>query len=52
MDGQSPMIRFTWILLNWDTFFRREFAKLEIAEYQLKLIIFDVSEEVIVQWYP
>jgi hypothetical protein len=36
----------------WNTFFRREFAKLAVAEYQLKLIIFDVSDEVIVQWYP
>jgi hypothetical protein len=36
----------------WNTFFRREFAKLAIAEYQLRLIIFDVSDEVIVQWYP
>ena len=36
----------------WNTFFRREFAKLAIAEYQLNLIIFDVSKEVIVKWYP
>ena len=36
----------------WNTFFRRKFAKPAIAEYQLKLIIFDVSEEIIVQWYP
>jgi hypothetical protein len=36
----------------WLTFFRREFAKLAIAEYQLNLIIFDVSEEAIVQWHP
>ncbi|MFN6067309.1 MAG: element excision factor XisH family protein, partial [Pseudanabaena sp.] len=36
----------------WNTFFRREFAKLAIAEYQINLIIFDVSEERIVQWYP
>ena len=34
----------------WNTFFKREFAKLAIAEYQLKLVIFDVIQEVIVQW--
>ncbi len=36
----------------WNTFFRREFAKLAIAEYQLNLIVFDGAEEVILQWYP
>lgn len=36
----------------WQTFFRREFAQLAIAEYQLNLMIFDVLEEAIVQWYP
>jgi hypothetical protein len=36
----------------WNTFFKREFAKLAIVEHQLKLVIFDVIQEVIVQWKP
>jgi len=36
----------------WTTFFRREFTKLAIAEYQLPLIIVDLDQEEIVAWNP
>ncbi len=52
LDDASRLLYLAIPDTAWNTFFRREFAKLAIAEYQLKLIIFDVSEEVIVQWYP
>ncbi len=34
----------------YNTFFARRFVQLIIQEYQLKLIIFDSVQEVIVQW--
>ncbi|WP_353258999.1 XisH family protein [Prochlorothrix hollandica] len=36
----------------WSTFFRREFAKLAIAEHQLQLIIIDLAQEEIIEWSP
>lgn len=36
----------------WITFFRREFAKLAIAEYQIKLIVINLAQEEVVKWSP
>lgn len=36
----------------YETFFRREFAQISIERYQIKQIIYDPIQEVIVQWIP
>ncbi|MGB7086570.1 MAG: XisH family protein [Phormidesmis sp.] len=36
----------------YETFFRREFAQISIERYQIKQIIYDPTQEVIVQWIP
>ncbi|MDY7023019.1 MAG: XisH family protein [Cyanobacteriota bacterium] len=34
----------------YETFFKREFAQISVEKYQLKLIIYNPIQEVIVQW--
>ncbi len=34
----------------YEAFFRREFAQISLERYQIKLIIYDPIQEVIVQW--
>ena len=34
----------------YETFFKREFAQISLERYQIKLIIYDPIQEVIVQW--
>ncbi len=50
LDDPNRVLYLAIPLEAWNTFFKREFARLAIAEHQLKLLIFDVIEEVIVQW--
>jgi hypothetical protein len=38
--------------IAYDTFFKKDFPRLIIQEYQLNLLIYDVENEVIVQWQP
>jgi hypothetical protein len=35
---------------TYEVFFRREFAQISLERYQIKLIIYDPIQEVIVQW--
>ncbi|MCA6598198.1 MAG: XisH family protein [Pseudanabaena sp. M046S1SP1A06QC] len=35
---------------TYEAFFRREFAQISLERYQIKLIIYDPIQEVIVQW--
>lgn len=37
---------------HYETFFKREFAQISVERYQIKQIIYDPSQEVIVQWIP
>ncbi|QSV62594.1 MAG: fatty-acid oxidation protein subunit alpha [Dolichospermum sp. DL01] len=39
-------------VVAYETFFRREFAQISLERYQIKQIIYDPIEEVIVQWIP
>ncbi|MFN5727542.1 MAG: XisH family protein [Pseudanabaena sp.] len=34
----------------YESFFKREFAQISLERYQIKLIIYDINQEVIVQW--
>ncbi|MFN9860715.1 MAG: XisH family protein [Pseudanabaena sp.] len=34
----------------YESFFKREFAQVSLERYQIKLIIYDINQEVIVQW--
>ncbi|WP_103669007.1 XisH family protein [Pseudanabaena sp. BC1403] len=34
----------------YESFFKREFAQISLERYQIKLIIYDTIQEVIVQW--
>ena len=34
----------------YEAFFRREFAQISLERYQIKLIVYDPIQEVIVQW--
>lgn len=34
----------------YEAFFKREFAQISLEKYQIKLIIYDPIQEVIVQW--
>ncbi len=36
----------------YEAFFKREFAQISLERYQIKLIIYDPIQEVIVQWIP
>lgn len=36
----------------YEAFFRREFAQISVERYQIKQIIYDPIQEVIVQWIP
>lgn len=36
----------------YETFFKREFAQISIERYQIRQIIYDPIQEVIVQWIP
>ena len=36
----------------YEAFFKREFAQISLERYQIKLIIYDPFQEVIVQWIP
>ncbi|GCL35571.1 MULTISPECIES: XisH family protein [Sphaerospermopsis] len=36
----------------YESFFKREFAQISIERYQIKQIIYDPIEEVILQWIP
>ena len=37
-------------VLTYNTFFKREFAQMSLERYEIKLIIYDPKQEVIVQW--
>jgi hypothetical protein len=37
---------------TYEAFFKREFAQISLERYQIKLIIYDPIQEVIVQWIP
>ncbi|NEP80400.1 MAG: hypothetical protein F6K17_31780 [Okeania sp. SIO3C4] len=39
-------------VVAYDTFFKREFAQISLERYEIKLIIYDPIQEVIVQWIP
>ncbi|MBE9259498.1 XisH family protein [Dolichospermum sp. LEGE 00246] len=39
-------------VVAYETFFKREFAQISLERYQIKQIIYDPIEEVIVQWIP
>lgn len=36
----------------YDIFFQKEFPRLIIQEYQLELFVYDIENEVILQWLP
>lgn len=36
----------------YEAFFKREFAQISLERYQIKLIVYDPIQEVIVQWIP
>jgi len=36
----------------YETFFKREFAQISIEHYQINQIVYNPTEEVIVQWIP
>lgn len=36
----------------YEAFFKREFTQISLERYQIKLIIYDPIQEVIVQWIP
>lgn len=36
----------------YEAFFKREFAQISLERYQIKQIIYDPTQEVIVQWIP
>ena len=36
----------------YDSFFQKEFPRLIIQEYQLELFVYDIENEVILQWLP
>ncbi|MGK7946979.1 MAG: XisH family protein [Microcystaceae cyanobacterium] len=37
-------------IVAYESFFRREFPKISLERYQIKLIIYDPIQEVIIQW--
>jgi len=37
---------------TYDSFFQKEFPQLIIQEYKLELLIYDIKNEVILQWLP
>ncbi|HLO86022.1 MAG TPA: XisH family protein [Nostocaceae cyanobacterium] len=39
-------------VVAYEAFFKREFAQLSIERYQIKQIIYDPIQEVILQWIP
>ncbi len=39
-------------VVAYESFFKREFAQMSLERYEIKLIIYDPKEEVIVQWIP
>lgn len=39
-------------VFTYESFFNREFAQISLERYQIKLIIYDPTEEVTVQWIP
>ena len=39
-------------VVTYETFFKREFAQISLERYQIKQIIYDPIQEVIVQWKP
>ncbi|MBS9387355.1 MAG: XisH family protein [Dolichospermum sp. BR01] len=39
-------------IVAYETFFKREFAQISLERYQIKQIIYDPIQEVIVQWIP
>ena len=39
-------------VLTYNTFFKREFAQMSLERYEIKLIIYDPKQEIIVQWIP
>nr|WP_174764137.1 element excision factor XisH family protein [Anabaena sp. UHCC 0253] len=39
-------------VVTYETFFKREFAQISLERYQIKQIIYDPIEEVILQWIP
>ncbi|CAN1208782.1 Fatty-acid oxidation protein subunit alpha [Tumidithrix helvetica PCC 7403] len=39
-------------LSTYEAFFKREFAQISLERYQIKLIVYDPIQEVIVQWIP
>jgi hypothetical protein len=38
--------------IAYDSFFQKEFPRLIIQEYQLELFVYDIENEVILQWLP
>lgn len=39
-------------VVAYEAFFKREFAQISLERYQIKQIIYDPIQEVIVQWIP
>lgn len=39
-------------VVAYEAFFQREFAQISVERYQIKLIIYDPIQEVIVKWIP
>ncbi len=39
-------------VVAYEAFFRREFAQMSVERYQIKQIVYDPIQEVIVQWLP
>jgi hypothetical protein len=39
-------------VVAYEIFFKREFAQISLERYQIKQIIYDPIQEVIVQWIP
>ncbi|NEO02342.1 MAG: hypothetical protein F6K50_45420 [Moorea sp. SIO3I7] len=37
-------------VIAYEAFFKREFAQLSLEKYQIRLMIYDPIQEVIVQW--
>jgi len=36
----------------YESFFKREFAQISVERYQIKQIVYDPIQEVILQWIP
>ena len=52
MSDSTRILYLDLPIFAYEAFFKREFAQISLERYQIKQIIYDPNQEVILKWIP